>query len=179
MFSTESTILLVIDLQEKLAPLMYEKDQIILQVSKLIRFARIMDIPILVTEQVPQKIGRTIPQIVGLIEHIQPILKSSFSCVGNDAFVQRLQASGRQQVVVTGIEAHVCVYQTVRALLEKKFMVEVVSDAISSRRAADKCIALERMKWLGASLTSTEMIICELLKTAEHPKFREVIRLIK
>jgi len=179
MFTPENTILCVIDIQGKLAQLMHAKEVLFAQVTRLIRAATILNIPIIVTEQVPTKIGRTIPEIATHFNEYHPIEKSSFSCCGNDEFNNKLKESGRKQVLITGIETHVCVYQTVCDLIEKKYDVQVVGDAVASRSVDNKYYALDRIKNIGVCLTSTEMIICELLKTSEHPKFKEVTQLIK
>ncbi|OGX35110.1 MAG: hypothetical protein A3C36_07035 [Omnitrophica WOR_2 bacterium RIFCSPHIGHO2_02_FULL_52_10] len=179
MFIPEHSILIVIDIQGKLARLMHAKDVLFAQVSKLIRAAALLEIPIIVTEQVPAKLGRTIPEIAVHLKEYHPVEKSSFSCCGNDEFIKKLEQSGRRQVVVSGIEAHVCVYQTVCGLLERKYEVQVAGDAVASRSVDDKYYALDRLKYLGAGLISTEMIICEWLGTSEHPKFKQVSDLIK
>ena len=179
MFDIAKTVLLVIDVQGKLAALVHDKEKVYRHIEALIKTAQILNIPILYTEQVPEKIGKTIPVLERLLKSAAPITKSSFSCCGSKEFLQRINALNRKQVVVAGIEAHVCVYQTAADLLSLKFDVQVVADAVSSRNADNVCIALERMKKLGADLTSTEMIITELLRTAEHPSFREIIKLIK
>jgi len=179
MFRPESAVLLVIDVQGKLARLMHKKDELIRNIATLIKAAYFLNIPIVATEQVPEKIGRTVPEISKLLETCQPISKTSFSCFGQDQFVQELKALGRRQVIVTGIEAHVCVYQTICDLTENQYEAQVVADAVSSRTEANKHLALERIKSLGGHVTSAEMIVCELLRTSEHKKFREVINLIK
>jgi len=179
MFSVENSVLIVIDIQGKLAKLMHAQDILFTQVSKLIRTAYLLDIPILVTEQVPQKIGRTVPEIADHLNEYHPIEKNTFSCCGEKQFNEDLKKTGRKQVIITGIEAHVCVYQTVCDLQDQKYSLQVVGDAVSSRSVDDKYFGLDRIKNMGIRLSSTEMIICELLKTAEHPKFKEVINVIK
>ena len=179
MFIPEHSLLIVVDIQGKLAQLMHAKEALFRQVSKLIRAAASLEIPILVTEQAPSKIGRTIPEIATHLKEYHPIEKSSFSCCGSEEFTNKLAASGRRQVVICGIEAHVCIYQTVCGLLAGKYEVQVAGDAVASRSVDDKYYALDRMKILGAGLTSTEMIICEWLATSEHPKFKQVSNLIK
>ena len=180
MFLSESAVLLIIDVQGKLAHCMHEKDELIRHIAGLIHFADILSIPIIVTEQAPEKIGKTIPEITGLLSGRQPITKTSFSCCGQEQFMQDLKALGRNQIIVTGIEAHVCVFQTVCDLMDdKQYEVQVVGDAVSSRTEANKDAALERIRTFGGDVTSTEMIVCELLRTSEHEKFREVINLIK
>ncbi len=179
MFSSENAVLLVIDVQGKLAHLMRQEDELIRHVGGIIQAARFLDIPIIVTEQAPDKIGATLPEITALVNGSQIISKKSFSCCGQDEFTRELEALNRNQVIIVGIEAHVCVYQTVRDLIGRDYEVQVVGDAVSSRKQVDKDVALERIKSLGGQVTSAEMIICELLRTSEHEKFREVISLIK
>src|SRR5436190_1404373 len=178
MFQIAQSVLIVIDVQGKLAKLVYNKLSTYRHLEALIHASQILNIPILYTEQVPEKIGKTIPVIARILKPAQPIVKSSFSCCGSKEFVQQLNALNRKQIIVTGIETHVCVYQTVADLLER-FQVQVVADAVSSRTAENTQVALRRMEKLGAEITTTEMIICELLQTSKHEKFREIIKLIK
>ena len=179
MFSSDQSLLLIIDVQGKLASLVHDKEKIIKNIQTLIETARVLEIPIILTEQVPEKIGRTIPEISQKLENIPPIVKMSFSCAATPSFNQRLASLKRHQLIITGIEAHVCVYQTTADLIKQKFLVEVVADAVSSRTLENKTFALDKIKTLGAGLTSTEMIITELLKSAAHEKFREVLKLLK
>ena len=158
---------------------MHEKDRLIRHIGGLIRVAHFLDIPVIFTEQAPDKIGATIPEIRGLLKDQAPIVKTSFSCCGQPEFMQTLEALNRKQIIVTGIEAHVCVYQTVYELLNSQYEVQVVGDAVSSRTQANKDLALKRIRAFGDDVTSTEMIVCELLRSSKHPKFREVINLIK
>jgi nicotinamidase-related amidase len=179
MFLPSNAILLVIDIQGKLARLMHKKDELFRNASKLIQTATFLDIPVIVTEQAPDKIGKTIPEITKFLDKIQPITKSSFSCCGENRFLRELEALKRKQIIVIGIEAHVCVYQTASELLNKDFQVQVVADAVSSRTESNKYFGLDRIKSIGVGMTSTEMIICELLRTCEHPRFKEIVNLIK
>ena len=179
MFSQENAVLLIVDVQGRLAHLMHEKKELIRHIGGLIRVAYFLDIPIIVTEQAPDKIGQIIPEISGLLKDHKPIAKTSFSCCGQHEFMQKLEALNRKQIIITGIEAHVCIYQTVCELLNIQYEVQVVSDAVSSRTKANKKLALKRIEAFGGDITSTEMIVCELLRSSEHPKFREVINLIK
>jgi len=179
MFSPENTILLVIDIQGKLARLMHNRNELFRNVATLIQTASHLEIPTIVTEQVPEKIGTTIPEITKLIKYYQPITKASFSCCGEDRFIQELETLNRKQIIVTGIETHVCVVQTISDLLNMQYEVQVVGDAVSSRTEANKQFGLDRAGALGAGITCTEMIICELLKTCKHPRFKDVVGLIK
>lgn len=103
----------------------------------------------------------------------------SFSCCGNSEFMQAIEALGRKQLLMTGIETHICVYQTTRELLEQGYEVEVVTDAVSSRTPANKAIGLQRMQEAGARMTSSEMALYELLQVAEGPHFKEILKLVK
>ena len=179
MFTVDHVTLLIIDVQGKLANLVYEKNKIHKNIVSLIEAAKILTLPIIFTEQAPEKIGKTIPEIAKHLKDFPLVVKKSFSCCGSMEFLQKLNSLNRQQIIVGGIETHVCVYQTVMDLLDRRFKVQVVANAVSSRQKEDKDIALERMKIAGALLTSTEMIICELLRTSEHKNFREIIKLIK
>lgn len=179
MFLPENAILLIIDVQGKLARLMHKKESLFLHIGGLVRVAQFLEIPIIVTEQAPLKIGKTVPEIAGLLKDHQPIAKTSFSCCADKIFMRALEACNRRQVIIAGIETHVCVYQTANELIAQGYEVQVVSDAVSSRAQADKDIGLKRIRSIGGDVTSSEMIVCELLRSSEHPKFREVISLIK
>lgn len=179
MFSPEKSVLLVIDVQEKLVPLMHEKDTLLKNIQILIQAAQALDIPILWSEQLPEKIGQTIESIRRLMPVQKPIVKKSFGCCGEPNFTKALGALYRKQIIVTGIETHVCVYQTVAQLLGSSYKVQVVSDAVSSRTPENKEIGLARMRSEGGVITSTEMILFELLKTADHGQFRNVLELIR
>ena len=179
MLSVEDTVLVVVDIQGKLAHSMHEKALLFENLQKIINGARILEIPMIVTEQYPKGLGPTIPEITHLLSGIQPISKLSFSCCGNEHFLQALRGTNRTQTLLAGIEAHVCVYQTAMDLLNLGYEVQIVADAVSSRTASNKESALEKMKAGGAMLTSTEMALFELLRVAEGPKFKEVLRIVK
>ena len=179
LLSPSKAILVVIDVQGKLAYLMHERDQLFKHIQALIKAAKILNIPIFNTEQAPEKIGVTIPEVKNFLVDEQPIHKAAFSCAAEPAFMSALKRSMKKQVIIIGIETHVCVFQTVADLLTKQYMVHVVADAVSSRTGANKEIALERMKSMGAVITSTEMIVTELLRTSEHPKFKKILSLIR
>ena len=179
MFAMDRTIFVLVDVQGNLAQAMQGKEELFANLQKLVSGMRALEIPIVWMEQVPERLGPTIPELTALLDGETPISKASFSCCGVSEFGTRLEEAGRKQVVVAGIETHVCVYQTVRELLEKGYAVEVVADAVSSRRAADKQLGLEKVKAHGAGLTSTEMILLELLRGADHPRFKDILKLIK
>jgi len=179
MNSSDDTVLVLVDVQGRLAEIMHEKEALFDNLQRLIKGMQALKVPILWLEQIPEKMGPTIPPLAALLTGEQPIRKTSFSACGNDIFMKRLHSLGRKRVVVAGIETHVCIYQTAKDLVERDYEVDVVADAVSSRSAANKQVALTAIQDAGARLTSTEMILFELMQTAEHPAFREMLRIIK
>ena len=179
MLVLEKTALIIVDVQGKLAHLMYRKEPLFENLRKIIKGARILGIPILWAEQNPEKLGPTIPEIADLLSDIQPISKLNFSCCGNDRFLQALKASKREQFLVAGIETHVCVYQTAVDLVGLGYEVQIVSDAVSSRTMENKEVGLQKLREAGAPLTSTETALFELLKVAEGKQFKEILKIVK
>jgi nicotinamidase-related amidase len=179
MLDIENCSLVVVDVQGKLASLMYDRDALFKNIQILIQAAKILDIPILWCQQVPAALGATIPEIAELLTGNEPINKSSFSCCGDEKFISKLSSINRSQVLLTGIETHVCIYQTAVCLREKNYDVNVIADAVSSRMLDNKQIALSKMQTLDINIYNTEMAIFELLKTADHPKFKQIAKLVK
>ncbi|MCF7955730.1 MAG: hydrolase [Phycisphaerae bacterium] len=179
MLEVDKTCLVVVDVQGKLAELMWEKESLFKNIEILVKSANILGIPIIWCQQYPKALGETIEQVAQHLTDISPCDKMSFSCCGNEEFADKLHAAGRRQVLLCGIEAHICVYQTAMDLLDMDYDVQVVGDAVSSRTQENKAAALSRIKWEGAAITTTEMALFELLGTAEHEKFREIAKLVK
>lgn len=179
MLTAENSGLIVIDMQVNLYRVMQEQESILENNCKIIRGANVLEIPVVVTEQVPAKIGPTIPGVAEHLKGIKAISKESFSCWRNEDFVKAVTAQGRRQLVVTGIETHVCVYQTVMDLLQAGYQVYVVADAVSSRTSANKVYGIERMRNAGAAVMSTEMVLFELLQTAAHGKAKDIFKIVK
>ncbi len=179
MLTTDNSVLVVVDVQGRLAQLMHDKEIVYANIERMIKGAQLLDIPILWTEQYPEGLGATIPQLAQLMPGNSPLVKDTFSCCGDDKFANALNSGGRQQVMLTGIEAHVCVYQTARDLLTDGFGVELIVDAVSSRTSANRQLGIERMKDLGAGVMSTEMTLFELLRVAKGDKFKEALRIVK
>jgi len=179
MLDVKNCCLVVVDVQGKLAELMHEKEILFSNVQILIKAAKILEIPILWCQQCPQSLGPTTPQIAELLAGCEPIDKAAFNCCGNENFKTALASLPRRQIILAGIETHVCIYQTAADLLGEGYSVEIVADAVSSRTLANKQIALRRLSAQGANITSTEMTLFELLKTANHPKFKQIAKLIK
>jgi nicotinamidase-related amidase len=179
MLKPNNTILSVIDVQGELAHAMYNKETLFENLQKLIKGVKIFGIPILWTEQNPEGLGPTIPEVAILLSGIKPISKLSFSCCGNECFMEALRGLNRNQVLLAGIEAHVCIYQTAVDLVNLGYGVQVVADAVSSRTKENKSIGLEKIREVGLSLTSVETVLFELLKAAEGPKFEEILKIVK
>ena len=179
MLDIQSCCLVVVDVQGKLAQLMHDKESLFKNIQILIQAAKILNVPILWCQQCPQSLGPTVPQIAQLLSDIEPINKASFSCCGSDQFNAKLTELSRRQILLCGIESHVCIYQTAVDLLRKGFGVDVVADAVSSRTLENKQIAITKMSAEGAKISNTEMALFELLKTADHPQFKQIAKLIK
>jgi nicotinamidase-related amidase len=171
--------LVVVDVQGRLAQLMHEREILFKNIRILIQAAKILDIPILWCQQCPDALGPTVPEISELLCDTQPIDKSSFSCCGDDGFCAALKNLGRKQILLCGIEAHVCIYQTAVDLLRMDCDVSVIADAVSSRTSENKEIGLAAAQAEGPKVTSTEMAIFELLRSADHPKFKQIAKLVK
>lgn len=179
MLDARKCSLVVVDVQGKLAGLMDDKETLFGNIEVLIKTARALDIGMIYCQQNPAALGDTIPQLAGLLTDVEPVDKFSFSCCGEERFNARLKSLGSRQVILCGIEAHVCVCQTAIDLLDTGREVYVVADAVSSRTAENKAIAIRRMASEGAVIVSTEMAMFELLRDAKHEKFRELATLIK
>lgn len=179
MLTIDNTALIVVDVQGKLAQLMYQKEDLYKNLERLIKGAQVLQIPIVLTEQYPKGLGPTVTELSSLMPDVKPIEKITFSCCGNDEFAQHLKVLGRRQLLLTGIETHICVYQTAIDLLGAGYEVQVVTDAVSSRKRSNKRVGLERMKAAGAVSTSTEMALFELLHIAEGDKFKEISKIVK
>lgn len=179
MLNPENTVLVMIDIQGKLLNVMYEKEALLENAQKLLKGLQLLGIPILVTEQNPKGLGPTQPELAQLLPGISPLPKYCFSCSQDTGFGQALTKLNRKQILLCGIESHICVYQTGLELLSQGYEVQIVTDVISSRSAKNKEIALSRLQSEGAKLTSVEMVLFELLKTAESSVFKEISRIVK
>lgn len=179
MITTDNTALVLIDVQEKLLPAMNNKEALLDNLKKMVKGARILELPILFTEQNPAGLGSTVPQIAELLPDKKPVSKFSFSSCDTEQFIEELKAANRQNILIAGMEAHVCVYQTAADLVNLNYDVQVVADAVDSRTPENKQIGLEKSKAAGAGITSTEIALFELLKIAKGAKFKEIIKIVK
>jgi nicotinamidase-related amidase len=177
--TVDDTVLVIVDVQGKLARLMADRETFFDNLQRMVKGALALELPILWVEQIPEKLGPTIPEVADLLPGHRPITKTSFSCAGSEAFREALARLGRKQVLLAGMEAHVCVYQTALDLLATGYQVELVEDAISSRLASNKSVGVRKMLARGVTLTSTEMALFELLGDSGHPAFRAVQAIVK
>lgn len=178
----ETAVLAIIDVQERLMPVIDAREQVEANIDRLVRGCHILGVPALITEQYVKGLGTTVPLVRRALEEsggYAPIEKSCFSSFGCGAFVERLEASARHQVILCGVEAHVCVYQTAIDLLDAGYEVVVAADAVSSRSPHNKEIAIRRLTSEGAKLGSTEMVLFEMLVASGGDEFRAIARLVK
>lgn len=179
LMSAAHSCLLIVDMQARLIPSMATRQTAVDNARILIEAAARLNVPLLVSEQYPRGLGPTIPEIAELVPPDRTLVKMHFSCIGDPDFAERLQALGRRQAIVAGVEAHVCVLQTVEDLLDLGKETFVVADATSSRTEENHATAMERLRCAGARIVTTEMVVFEWLARAGTPEFRELSALIK
>jgi nicotinamidase-related amidase len=170
------TALVVVDVQEAFRPAVLDFERVAGNVAVLVRGARLLGLPVLVTEQYPKGLGRTVPEVAAHLEGVEPIEKVCFSAAQAEGFADELQ---RDQVLLCGIETHVCVNQTAEDLLGAGREVHVVQDAVTSRSADNRALGLHKMERAGAVVTSVETALFELLGRAGTPEFKEVQALVR
>jgi len=172
----EDSVLVLIDIQERLLPAIRDKESVLKNAAILARFAGIIGLPVLLTEQ--EKLGPTVPAIRDVVPEVPATTKVTFDCFGCEEFTQRLESLNRKCLVIAGLEAHICISQTALSALER-FTVHVVSDAVGSRTEHNWRTALDRMRQQGVVVSSTEMAMYELLERAGTPEFKAVLPLVK
>jgi nicotinamidase-related amidase len=177
--TAENAALLLIDVQEKLLRAMHDQANLLESIKKMVKGARILGLPVLWTEQNPAGLGPTVSEVAELLADKKPVSKFSFSCCGSEPFMEDLKALDRKSILVAGIEAHVCVYQTVADLINLQFNVEVIADAVASRSPENRLIGLKKSQSVGADITSVETALFELLKEARGDRFKEISKLVK
>ncbi len=179
MLKRNEAVLVFIDVQGRLHGIMDAKETLDANLEKLIRCAKLLEVPILGTEQIPEKLGSTNEPFATLLENVPKIGKSAFSCWGEPAFCKAFQSLEKRQVILVGIETHVCIYQTAIDLLEEDIEVFVAADAVASRDPQNKTLALQAMRDAGATILPTETILFALLRDAADPHFKPLLQLIK
>jgi nicotinamidase-related amidase len=170
---------LVIDIQERLVPVMIQKDKFINNVSRLILGLQELNVPLIVTQQYSKGLGDTLAEISTLISHFKPIEKTTFSCYDEPDFVDALEKSNLKNVIICGIESHVCVLQTTIDLKAAGYNPIVICDCISSRSKLNLKLALERFRYEGIMISSFESILFELTRGANYPAFKTISKLVK
>jgi len=171
--------LVIIDVQEKLFPVISDNKALLENLIVLIKGFQLFGRPIIITEQVPEKLGNTLRSISSLFNNMDPITKSSFSCAREPSFMKALDTINPDEIILAGIESHVCVYQTSHDLLKQNRHVEIITDGISSRKIYNHTIALNRMSKEGACLSSVEMLLFSIQEKAEGDTFRKLVKLVK
>jgi nicotinamidase-related amidase len=171
--------LVVVDMQQRLLPAIFEKERVLQNVLRLIQGAAILKVPVFATEQYPKGLGPTVPEVAAAIPGFAPMEKLAFSACGAAGFFTALKKRKVSEAILCGIEAHVCVTQTCLDLLEKGASVFVVADAVSSRTPENYRFGLDRMRAAGAVIVSTEMALFELLERAGTEEFKQILKLVK
>lgn len=187
MLTTNNTVLVLVDVQEKLTAVMHHREELIQNLVSLLQGISHLNIPVIWLEQTPQKIGPTIRELQAELKDNTPIEKTTFSASGSPLFLERLEQCNRRQVLLAGIETHVCIYQTAVDLIRRSYAVEVVADAVSSRHPINHQIGLEKIREAGrhsvgsgqGHITTVETALFELLQSSEHPAFRPMLKVIK
>jgi nicotinamidase-related amidase len=173
--------LIVVDIQEKLLPPIFQKEQLLRNAQLLIRMAGILKIPTLLTTQYSKGLGNTVPEVASLLSETPPLEKLTFSCFASDVFCSALKrvSGNRNTVLLCGMESHICVAQTALGALRAGYLVHVASDAVSSRTEWNWKIGLDRMKAAGAVISSTEMAVYEALRSSGTPEFKDMLKHLK
>jgi nicotinamidase-related amidase len=170
----DDAVLLVVDIQERLAVVMPERERVVANTGHLIAAAKLLGVPVLLTEQYPKGLGPTVPELRTALDPEPAIVKMTFDCCGEPAFAPALEQTGRSTLIVCGMEAHICVLQTVLGLLEAGLAVHVAADAVCSRSPENARIALELLRDAGAVVTCTETVLFQLLGRAGTPEFKTI-----
>lgn len=179
MINREDAVLVAIDFQEKLMPAMSDPERLSETVVKLAKGICALEIPVLVTQQYTKGLGPTVAPVAEALGDFEPIDKTSFSAMGEPAFVQALTDAGRKTVILMGIEAHICVQQTAIELIERGYDVYVIQDCIASRKESDNLCSQKRMAAAGAVITTYESVLYELLRGAKADGFKAVSAIVK
>jgi len=175
----ERTALVVVDLQEKLMPAIESRERVLRNSLLLLKLAEVLKLPVLLTTQYKKGLGEILPEVRAAAPGAVPLDKVAFGCFGDPAFAERLRGLGRDQLLVTGVEAHICVCQTVLGGLDKGYTVHVASDAVGSRTGENRAVGLARMERAGALVSSAEMALYELLGRSDRDAFKQILPLLK
>jgi len=175
----ESAALAVIDIQEKLVPAMKKRDQVYDNCGHLIELAKLINVPVVLTEQYPKGLGPTVPEIKDVLPSYEPLEKVTFDCCRGEGFLDKIASLKKTHIIITGMETHICVLQTCLSLLREGYFVHLVRDAVCSRKKQDFNTAIETMRDAGAVITCTETALFQLLEKAGTPEFKAISKRIK
>ncbi len=175
----DNTGLVIIDVQTKLMSVMGRRAEVIDNLKRLLRLAGLFDLPVILTEQYPRMLGHTIPEIKGVLAIYDPLQKMDFNCCAVESFNERLKSKGLINILLTGVETHICVFQTCVSLLEKGYNVHVPADAVDSRTRENREVGIKLMEKAGAVITGAETVIFQILKKAGTAEFKEMLKLVK
>jgi len=179
MLDRNNAALLIIDIQERLAVVMDKKEMVVRNTLHLVELAKMLNIPVVVTEQYPKGLGKTLPEIQSALPAYLPIEKVSFNCCGEESFNEQMKRLGKKKIIVTGMETHICVLQTSLGLMKAGFDVHLVTDAVCSRTKANWRSGLELIRDAGGVLTNTETVLFQILGVAGTPEFKAISNRIK
>ena len=172
-------VLVIVDVQERLAKVMERRRQVEAAIGVLIRTAKLHDIPIILTQQYTKGLGPTVQALSAELEGVEPVEKICFSCCGEEPFTRALDGLGRRKIILTGMEAHICVLQTAVDLLDASYTVHLPWDAVCSRIDGNRDAAIRFMEKGGAVITSSETVVFQILEKAGTPEFKEISSLLK
>ncbi|MCL2222228.1 MAG: hydrolase [Oscillospiraceae bacterium] len=182
MLKTENTLLLVVDFQERMMPVIHDSEALLERSAKFIKGCKLLGVTTLVTQQYTKGLGSTVPQISEALGEFEPFEKVAFSCYMDDGIKEKIdnhRKAGKSHILVTGVEAHICVQQTVLNLLDADYNVYLIADCTGSRKTSDFDYARRRMAQAGAVVTTLESALFEMMLTAEHPGRKEISALVK
>jgi nicotinamidase-related amidase len=175
----EGSVLVVVDVQDKLLHAIHEWPSVLENTVKMVKFARTLDVPVIVTEQYPKGLGPTNAKLAELFPTFAPLEKTVFSCYGATGFAKTLAELGAKTLVLVGIEAHICVQQTALAALDEGLSVHVLADAVGSRAPANKELGLAKIMQAGGIISAVEIALYEWLERSDGPEFKSILPLIK
>ena len=179
MLTAENALTLAIDFQARLMPSIHDHEELARKTAIFIKGCRILGAPIITTQQYTKGLGETIPEVNDALGEYKYIEKITFSCCGNNEYKEALNKTGKKNILITGIEAHICVQQTVLDLLNDGYSVYVIADCVGSRFKPDRLYAEKRMEKAGAVLTTSESVLFEMMVSADHPMRKEISNLVK
>ena len=179
LLTRNDTAFVVIDLQEKLVPAMSDRETLEDKSVRLIKGMKVLGIPTIVTQQYTKGLGETIPSVAEALGDFRHVEKNTFGCMANEEFASRIKESGKKNIVVCGIEAHICVQQTVLQLIEEGYNVYLVADCVASRNENDKPWSITRMGEAGAIITTYEAVLYEILRDSKADGFKDISAIVK